>query len=216
MKYPPKNDLMVRAIPTPLEFDDHVHSMLVLRVRAAPWISPAAIHVSSDGSSYLQVCDSLGHVVGGKLLEPMVGGVEIQEDGPLMRIAGPDAAILRVLSESDWKLGRQPMLIEDEWCFVRQLIATGGDRYRPMGILRGRMGTPALAHDHGSEAFLADARMLHPIRDSAVRPGRRIWIKTQPTGSQVLPLTKARAWQFDLPPRPAVCYISEGDNHDSF
>lgn len=134
---------MVRAIPTPLEFDDHAHSMLVLRVRAAPWISPAAVHVSSNGSSYLQVCDSLGHITGGKLLEPMIGEGEIQEDGPLMRIAGPDATILRVLSERDWKLGRQPMLIENEWCFVRQLVAAGGDRYRPMGSCEAKWALPS-------------------------------------------------------------------------
>lgn len=205
MKYIPVNDLAVRVVLTPPVIDNRNNSALVLRVRAKDYISTAALHVSCDGESYLQICDCLDAVVGGTLLQPLTNSPETIQIGPQIKIQGPDAARLRVLSNADWQLGRMPMLLGEEWCFVQQLVAAGGDRYRPYGILRGQMGSKVTPHPYGAQVFLGDSRAFQPIRDSAFRPRARIWVKTQPVASDALPLTSARAWEFVLPD----CYTSE-------
>lgn len=196
MQYPPEHDLMIRAVPCPNDIDPSPHAMLVLRVRAKPWIASAAVHVSVDGFSYLQVEDSLPHVVGIHLIEPLA-------DGSMVSIVGPDANLLRVLSDGDWRIGRQPLLIDDEWCFVRELEAAGEDLYRIHGLLRGRLGSRACEHSGGTTGFIADVRHLIPIRDASVRPGHALWVKTQPYSGRSLPLTECVAQESVLTKHPS-------------
>lgn len=190
MQYAPAADLMARVIPCPNKIDDTTHSMIVLRVRSNPWIASAAAYVSIDKASYLQVADSVPHVVGAKLLEPVPFATGAQEIGPLVKILGPDAGLLRTLSDGDWKLGRQIMLIEDEWNFIREIEAMGKDVYRVRGILRGRFDSTIKEHPAGSDCYLADARHIVPIKDAAVRIGQSIWLKTQPYSGKSLSLTE--------------------------
>lgn len=210
MKYDPEPDLLVRAVPCPNDIDDDPHSMLVLRVRSKPWIASAAAHVSVDGQSYLQIADSLPHVVGAQLLEPMPFAATEHEVGPLVKILGPDANQLRVLGDGDWRIGRQVMLVETEWCFVREIEAVAGDMYRIHGLLRGRYGSTAREHPAGADGFLSDIRHLTPIQDASVRLGRDLWIKTQPYSGRPLPLTACTATRCTMN-KPAPRWMGRGE-----
>ena len=193
MKYDPEPDLLAQAIECPSDISNEPHSMLVLRVRSKPWIASAAAHVSVDGESYLQIADSIPHVVGVELLEDM--DLEWETSSVLVRLLGPDVNLLRVLSDGDWRIGRQPMLLGREWCFVRETEAIGDGLYHVHGILRGRFESHRKAHPRGAKGFVSDVRHLEPVRDASVRPGYTIWLKTQPYSGKALPLTSCEAVQ---------------------
>lgn len=192
-KYEPEPDLMARAVRCPLDLDYSTRSMLVLRVRSKPWIASAAVHVSVDGQSYLQIADSIPHVVGAKLLEPLSATDVETEDGPLVQILGPDVSLLRVLANGDWRIGRQVMLIEDEWVFFREVEAVSKDAYQLRGLLRGQYDSEMKDHAAGVSCFLSDIRHLVPIQDASVRTGKRLWIKTQPYSGKPLSLAFCEA-----------------------
>lgn len=183
---------MLRGIRTPEVLDPSRSSFLALRVRSRQWIATAALHVSGDGRSYHVAADSIPGVAGCELLEdihPAAGRA-------LVREVGGDAQRLRVLPEPDWQAGQYLALLDDEWCLFRALRALEPGLWLLDGLLRGRLGSLVSSHQKGSKAFLADRRWLVPVRDHLLSPGARIYLKTQPMASDVLPLTRCEAVSF--------------------
>lgn len=183
---------MIRGIRTPEILDPSGNSFLPLRVRAKPWIVTAALHISGDSLSYHVAADSIPSVVGVVLLQDLGTG----DISCLVREVGSDASRLRVLPEPDWRAGQYLALIDNEWCLFRALRAEAPGAWTLDGLLRGRLGTAPSKHNKGTACFLADRRWLAPVRDHLLMRGSRIYMKTQPIASDVLPLTRCKAVSF--------------------
>ena len=176
MTYIAEPDLMVRVVASPLHDDE----ISVLRVRAQPYIPAAAVHISIDGHSYSLLAHRVPAVVGFNLIEPLRDPRTELPLGPLLVVRGPDASILRVLSDEDWRLGRQLFLVGDEWCFVREFVAYGGDRIRAVGILRGQFETEVQEHEIGTPCFAMPHWLLPSMKDLAVSAKKTLKVKIQP------------------------------------
>lgn len=200
----PEPDAMLRVTVAPGELTgSDTPAALVLRVRSKPWVGATPIWVSSDGESYFQAVSSAPPVVGFRLVEPL--GLEVDyggqslEIGPIMELVGPDSDQLLYLSDQDKRLGRQAMLLvnaegKEEWFFVREWEALGGDRWRPRGLIREVWQTHLASFDIGDEVYVLNPLRATILRDPAVAASSMVYVKTQPSsGSSSVSLTAVTA-----------------------
>lgn len=172
-------------------------TIVVPRVRGNNQIVSADIHLSRDNISYILQGSELGTATGG-LLDVALTDADpwLALTGPTITLLGPDAALALDLTAdpTNWKLGRQLALISSsagiEVCYLRNIVALGGDTYRLDGLIRGRYDTTKLNHPAGAEVYIFELTDLTTFQDLLLVPDEDLYVKSQPLGpSGQLPLS---------------------------
>lgn len=192
-----------------------------LRIRAHDQIQAQEIHLSADGSTYVDVIGD-GHRHTGGLL---TSGVAIDdpwviEQGPTFDRDGPADDLTDLVedlssNESAWRAGRQLVVIDSEIFFLRGVTALGGGSYRLDGLIRARFDTQRAAHAIGATAFILLIDQLSPVADPLIYPGATVYMKQQPFASSALDLASVGAVSKTIlgkglvPMRPASLRVHE-------
>lgn len=177
-------------------------TVLVPRIRAHAQISGANLYISRDNVTYRLFGSTTLENAGGTL-ESNMGISEdfYQPQGPVIDILGPDIGEVLDLSGDDvsWGNGRQLASINGEIFYVQNLTALGGTRYRLDGLIRARYDTEREAHTAGDEVFIYLSDEAAPIQDILLEPEMNLYVKSQPRGVGVIPISA-------IPPDGGVLY----------
>jgi hypothetical protein len=164
----------------------------VLRIRAHAQIISAQTHLSRDNSTYVLYGNNDYVCAGGTLDDAMPATDSFyQVQGPTITIEGPDIGEVLDLSGDtvSWGNGRQLAAIGDELFFVQNITALGGDSYRLDGLIRARYDTEREAHSAGDPVFIFPNDGLYLIQDVLLEPEVDCYVKSQPVGMGILPLS---------------------------
>jgi hypothetical protein len=175
--------------------------VVVPRIRATAQTVRASIYFSADDSTYVQVGQELDLQTGGALTSGMLetDAWEIDQ-GPTFTALGPDIGIVDDFTGDDtnWRLGRQVAVIDDEIFFLKKVTALGGSSYRLDGLIRARYDTSRAAHAIGTAVYIFAIDSVLQITDALLQPGTTIYVKTQPATSESMVLDSIRSTQVDL------------------
>lgn len=162
----------------------------VPRIRANSQVVQATVHASPDGTTYTQVATELDMQTGGTLATAINAADSWnQSQGPTINALGPDIAQVLDLSSdpTNWRIGRQLAMIDDELFFLKKVTALGGGQYRLDGLIRARYDTDRALHSIGANVFIFLNDGLTTWQDPLLYPGLLRYFKTQPqAGSSVL------------------------------
>jgi hypothetical protein len=169
-----------------------VQTVLVPRIRAHAQISGANIYISRDNVTYNLFGSTTLENAGGTLESAM--GIDedfYQVQGPVIEILGPDIGEVLDLSGdlTAWGNGRQLAAINGEIFYVQKITALGGVRYRLDGLIRARYDTEREAHSAGDEVFIYLNDEAAPIQDILLEPEVNLYVKSQPRGVGVIPVS---------------------------
>jgi len=154
---------------------------MALKIRAHNQITSSGIWLKlAADSDYTYIGLTSAVITGGLLLEalPASGEYNIAQ-GPLIDDKGPDIATVTDQTETNWRLGRQIMVINQEIMFLDELTAVGGD-FRLDGILRGRYGTEIQAHSVDDPVFIFSYDVINAFTDALFSVGAVLDIILQP------------------------------------
>lgn len=163
------------------------------RIRSSANVVSALAHLSADDVTYTQVGTDFDVQTGGTLATAITAtDPSIQTQGPTIDAQGPDIAEVLDLSSdtTNWRLGRQLALIDDELFFVQKLTSLGGGQYRLDGLIRARYDTARAAHSIGAVVYLFTTDTLATFEDALLSPGATRYLKSQPQGGESLPLSE--------------------------
>ena len=219
---PPENDLGVALLEIPAsQFVGKKMVAAVVRRRATATTAKADIYLSADGTSYVQVAANHDTQTGGTLATAITFEDDmVWAQGPTIDVDDPDIATAIDLSAdlTNWRLGRQLALIDDELFFVQKVTALGGNQYRLDGLLRARFDTDRAAHAIGADVFLFLSDSLETWEDPLLVPLATRFLKSQPSTGESLPLDDVVPVELTLygkgirPPAPQNLRVSGSVN----
>ena len=170
------------------------------RIRAHDQIGSAALHLSVDDVTYTQVGQEFDLQTGGLLEDDLPSDtLTLLENGPVIIAQGPDISQVLDLSGDvvNWRLGRQLCVFISssgtEICFLRNVTALGGDRYRLDGLIRARYETRQLDHavlNADTEVYIFELTNIEQIQDLLLTPQSLLYAKTQPSGNGTVSLSE--------------------------
>jgi hypothetical protein len=164
----------------------------VLRIRAHEQIAGANLLISRDDTTYVDGAEDTSVMQGGVLEATMeANDLFNQAEGPVIVASGPDAMSALDLSadEVSWRNGRQLVLIDEELFYLKKLTSLGSGRYRMDGLIRARFDTRAVQHAAGSPVVIFQDDDGEPIQDALLEPQVELYVKSQPYGNGVVPIT---------------------------
>ncbi len=157
-------------------------SISVPRIRKHAQILGAEIWASVDNITYFQVGLDAGERPGGVLIDALPPGMFSVAEGPRIALRGPDTtnALDLSSSESEWRRGRQILVIGDEIIYIEKLTLIDAATARLDGLLRARLGTTQGNHAAGAKAVICNWQTLVTLNDPSFTPGRTIYVKVRP------------------------------------
>ena len=207
----PDPDEAFRILELPRFLSANQNKLFSPRIRSALDIVGARLFFSTNGSSYNEDITSLTALAGGVLNEAMAEDTEqLMDSGPVINILGPDTVeILNLVgSESDFRRGRQVVLIGDEIFFCEGVTVLSTTQLRLGRLIRGRYATKIEQHLIGENVYIwqdddiTEANLL-PVA------GQDLFLKTQPFNStdsvdlaDVTPDNRTVLGDGTRPPRP--------------
>ncbi|MCP4897891.1 MAG: hypothetical protein GY906_13040 [bacterium] len=177
-------------IPAYLNREEEIE-IVVPRIRATDQIEQATIHLSRDNLTYVNAGIETTAVAGGQLAEAVSADDDaVWAQGPQILAVGPDIDLVEDLTGDDtnWRLGRQLCVIEEEIFFLQKITAMGSDLYRLDGLIRARYDTLRVAHPAGAHVYIfaiADVNVFSDILLIAEKP---LYVKSQPEATETLSL----------------------------
>ena len=155
---------------------------MILKIRAHNQITGSGIWLKlASDSDYTYIGFTSVLITGGLLLEELpINGPYHVIQGPLIDDKGPDIATIIDQTETNFRLGRQLMVIDQEIMFLDEITAVGGD-FRLDGILRGRYGTKQQTHAVGTPVFIFSYDVIRAFTDSLFSVGASLDIILQPS-----------------------------------
>jgi hypothetical protein len=164
----------------------NVMSVLPLRIRGNQRMTLQVIHVSPDGTTYLETARDTQVQSGGVLTSNLSATADWRlESGPTFDLEGEDGADVfqdYTADESSWLLGRQLALIGEELFYVRNVENLGGVSRRLRGLQRARYDTVRATHSIGDPVFVFTFDGADPVFDLLLAPGAVLRMKQQAVG----------------------------------
>ena len=216
-----ERDILFTFLEVPAYLSPGKQTIIIPRIRDNNQVVGSDLWISTDNSTYEHKGVEFDVQTGGFLTESMVAdGRTLLEDGPIIRIAGPDVGSILDLSGdiANWRAGRQIIIFENEICFLRNVTALGAGLYRTQGILRGRFDTTKDAHVINSACFIFTADAIENIQDILLQPSVPLYVKSQPFTTesyplaQIDPVNKILTGKGIVPIRPANLRTTNNSN----
>jgi hypothetical protein len=198
----PVEDLGYKLVELPAYLVTGKQMVVVIpRIRATAQTVRGDIYFSADDSTYVQVGQELDYQTGGALTSDMLEDDDWETDqGPTFTALGPDIGTVVDYTGDDtnWRLGRQVAVIDDEVFFLKKVTALGGSSYRLDGLIRARYDTSRAAHATGTAVYIFQIDSILQITDVLLQPGTTIFVKVQPATSESMALDSIRSTEVDL------------------
>ena len=158
-------------------------SIFVPRIRDSLAVIQAAINISRNGTSFINVQAQDSIYAGGTLKDSIaLLTPAIIDTGPEVNILGPDTSSIQDLTGDDfsWKAGRQICIINDELFFLQKAVSISSTVIRLDGLVRARLATSKAVHGIGAEVYILDQSELEAIEDVLIVPSVTLFVKSQP------------------------------------
>ncbi len=165
--------------------------IFVPRLRANLNVSQAFIHISRNGTSFINIDTNAGIQTGGTLKSAIAADdPTIITTGPEFDILGPDITNVQDLSadNASWKAGRQIAIINDELFFLEKVTIISPTVARLDGLIRSRLATARALHSIGDVVYIMDQSDLEAMQDILIIPNVDIHLKSQPNENTVADL----------------------------
>jgi hypothetical protein len=155
-------------------------------------VNAGIVHLSPDDITYQLVHSEQGLHTGGELREAIDIDAETYLDqGPQFELIGPDIDEVEDLTGDDtnWRLGRQLAIINDEIFYIKKVTAIAAGIYRADGLIRARYDTVKQAHTAGDYIYIFSQRNIEWFDDILLVPDTTVYAKVQQEGTDSLELT---------------------------
>jgi len=158
-----------------------IPKILPLRVRDEGTAPSAIVHLSDDDTIFVPTA-VVGYVTGGVLTAELTPGFSVLAQGFQIESRGPDFTD-RILdlsgADSLWRMGRQILIVGDEWMFVQKFTLISGSTYRADGVIRARYGTVQATHILGKAVFILRSEDLYLLSHYFARMNETVYARIQ-------------------------------------
>ena len=179
---PADPDEAFRIFELPRPLSSNQNKLYTPRIRANSSIQGAKLFYSTNGSSYNEDITVSRPLAGGTLNESLgLNTFYLMPSGPVINLEGPD--VLEILdligSETDFRSGRQVVLIGDEIFFCESVTVLSTTQIRLGRLIRARYGSQKASHNIGEDVYIwqnddiVEAGLIPS-------PGQSLYLKTQP------------------------------------
>ena len=161
-------------------------------IRAHNQILRHNIWLSSDDTSFRSVLLTSSVQTGGTLTAELASDTDTELDSGTVQFSdlGPDITSLVLdlsADDTNFRSGRQILLIGEEIMFVDGVAASGGDWFFGR-IIRARYGTAPATHAAGTPVFLLDSTGTSPFNEPEMSIGNTLYAKVQAVAGDSVPL----------------------------